>query len=276
MGKKKQIIAISTSNGNRLIFQSVNEASKTIGLNRSTISNALNKDKPAGGYTFMPYFSQEKQVGRTKKEDSRWSYTYFYEKKNNKPHSEKKAYFDPRGLIFVNYNFHSDMKDGICPDFTTMQRKLQSRLNKQYESSIVAYDGCVSRKNNSNFYVNAQVMVKVKPKTIPSEKTFKNLERLIKENVFYEDENGKNTYNIERLGNKKYNKQYEVVREKCGERIKHNKRHLNIKCTNQTTGEVIIAATAKEAAEKTGCGYACIIRALNGKVKSTGGWSFAD
>ena len=215
-------------------------------------------------------------TGRPSREDSRWSFTHFYEKKNNNPHTEKKAYYDPRGLIFVNYNYYSDMKDGICPDLNYMQRKLQGRLNKQYESAIVAYDGCVCRKNKDNFYTNAQVMVKVKPKVTPSEKTFKNLERLIKENVYYEDENGRNTYNIERLGNSKYRKEYEVVRKKCGERIKHNKRHINITCTNQTTGEVIIAATAKEAAEKTGCGYANIVAVLNGKVKSTGKWSFTE
>lgn len=140
---------------------------------------------------------KEKKSGRPKKEESRWAFTYFYER-DNRPNHEKKGYYDQRGLIFINYNFHTDMRGDVSPDLNYMQKLLQKRLSRVYKRFIAVYDGGVSKKSKDKFYINAQVSVIVPSGITPTENTFIMLEKLITD-VRYEDEKGRNTYNDERL-----------------------------------------------------------------------------
>ena len=241
MPKKTEVKAVNITTGEIKHFPSVRKAAEETKTPYPSVVKVLNGvSHQSHGWAFKfsndekpfdleslrkryrPDVDYAPKKGRPPK--NKYQSMTFYFTKERGAQTEKVARYDDRGILQIQYNWYIQLpNDYDVPDLNFMQKDLKRKLDFSYEKSIVIYEGALSRKYKNVFYIYCELSIKTAPNQKPTEKQLRNLEKMIT-TLKAHDGNGRNTYAIERLHGRKYDRKYDELRRKNGETVRHIKR----------------------------------------------------
>ena len=292
MGKRKTITGQNLKTKEKRTFNSIRAAAERTGAQYRHIVDVINgKRKSTGGWKFSEYDGQtpktpiipiNKPTTIKKKDDNSnwWGNVYHYTKERG-PFQEKCARWDERGVIVISYNYYADIIDQVVPNLTYMREVTMKRVEMLYGKCIYILDGNVSRSKGSKeekYFITAQLSIRMNSR--PTEKQLKRIEQLIT-NVQYADEKGENKWNIERLGKRIYGDEFADLRKRNNIKVRKYQdwgKNTAIVGTHKITGETVEMKSVKTAAEFVGTHTSTIYNALQGRLKTAGGykWTYKE
>lgn len=272
MGKKKTVIAVNISTGEKTAYSSIRKAATAVGAEYTCVSRVLKKRhyKSCKGYTFI-YEGDEVpdltkitgKKGRPKSGETQQNATpetkikRYYFTNERGVYTEKVARWNKKNhVLSISYNFMTSMLGDICPNLEYMEDIVRGKMKVRGKKFIYVLDGRVSRKEKNAYFINAQMYFICD--VFPSENELRRIERWITDVRYYDDE-GKNDFNKKRLGQFKKSDDKHFVDRKRALILKNNEtdEEIRYECCSEAAeefgvSESTVAVWCREKKEKNG------------------------